>query len=181
MAEDPSGHDSARIDSQKSSDGVLRVGAARAVLMTESAFVFLQRVLHENMPELSRYGFYEMGYRAGLDLSKAFEPALSTSEAAFRAAVRAYQQAGYGRIEVVHFDIAKPEARLIGHDLLEAAAARHAGIHRSPRCVDHYSRGMLAGLFSRVLGKQVICEELRCEYRGDDACEFVILGYAPSQ
>lgn len=55
--------------------------------------------------------------------------------------------------------------------------SRGSEIYRTPRAVDHYSRGMFAGLMSGLLGMEVICEELRCEYRGDDACEFTILPF----
>ncbi len=182
MPNDPSGRPKATlIETLGGGEGVLKLGDVRAVIMTESAFVFLQRVIHESMPELVKYGFYEMGYRAGIDLSTAARRAGDDPEVAFRAAVSAYREAGYGDIEVRELNLEKPEARLVGHELLEVSAARMSGIHRTPRCVDHYSRGILAGLFSQVLGKQVICEEIRCEYRGDPCCEFMILGYAPTE
>jgi hypothetical protein len=162
-------------------DGVLRIGQARAILMTESAFVFLQRVIHENMPELLTYGFYEMGYRAGLDLVDSGRAPGDVPEEAFRELVQTYRRAGYGHIDVVDFDLAKPEAHLRGTNLLESSAAKRSGIYRSPRAVDHYTRGLFAGLFSRLLGKEVICEELECEYRGDGACEFTVLGFGAAE
>lgn len=157
--------------------GVLRMGAARGMIMTESAFVFLQQVIHEQMPEFFNYGFYEMGYRAGLDLSASAQRAGAAPEEAFRDLVEAYRQSGYGDIQVVNFDLVKPEARLRGTDLLESTAARKSGVFRSPRAVDHYSRGTFAGLVSQLLGQEVICEELRCQYRGDEACEFVVMPF----
>ncbi len=163
-------------DILKTEEGVLRVGRARAMVMTESAFVFMQRVIHEQMPEFINYGFYEMGYRAGVDLSEAVRRG-SDAESAFRYFIEAYRQAGYGDIDVVEFDLTKPQALLRGRNLLETAAARSSGIYRSPRAVDHYSRGMFAGLFSQLLGKEVICEEMACQYRGDKACEFSVLAF----
>ena len=159
-----------------SANGVLRVGSVRAMVMTESAFGFIQRVMYEQMPEFMVYGFYEMGYRAGIDLSETIRGA-GAAEEAFRAFVENYRQFGYGDIEVVEFDFSKPEALLRGRNLIEANLARTSGIFRTPRTVDHYSRGMFAGLFSKLLGKEVICEELACQYRGDPACEFSVLGF----
>ncbi len=156
--------------------GQIRVGPVRAVLLTESAFVFLQRVVHEQMPELVKYGFYEMGFRAGLDLSKETRRARD-KESGFRLAVESYRQAGYGDVEVISYDLDKPEIRLAGHSLIEASAALQSGIYLTPRSVDHYSRGLFAGLVSELLGKEVICEELKCEFRGDGACEFTILPF----
>lgn len=160
-----------------SKDGVLQIGEARAVLLTESAFVLMQKVIHEQTPEILKYAVYEMGYRAGLDLAKKESVMPGASEEAFRVFVSTYREAGYGDLEVVSFDSSKPEAVLRGHNLFETSAARRAGIHRTPRAVDHYTRGMCAGLFSQLLGKEVICEELECEHRGDDACEFVVLAF----
>ncbi len=157
-------------------DGLLRIGPARAVLLSESAFIFLQRVIHEQMPELVKFGFYEMGFRAGIDLSneagKGREP-----EEAFRRSVEAYRAAGYGDIEVVSFNLEGPEIRLRGRNLFESSAARQSGIYLTHRAVDHYSRGMFAGLASQLLGREVICEEMSCQFRGEDACEFTIVPF----
>lgn len=164
-----------RAPSQEGRDP-LRVGSVRAVLLSESAFVFLQRVIHEQMPELVKYGFYEMGFRAGIDLSKEIGKSQNPEEA-FRRSVEAYRAAGYGEIEVVSFDREGPEVVLRGRNLFESSAARQSGIYLTRRAVDHYTRGMFAGLASQILGREVICEEMRCEFRGDDACEFTIVPF----
>lgn len=156
--------------------GTLRVGSARAVLLSESAFVFLQRVIHEQMPELVKYGFYEMGFRAGIDLSKEAGEGQDPEEA-FRRSVEAYRAAGYGDIEVVSFDLEGPEIVLRGRNLFESSAARQSGIYLTRRAVDHYSRGMFAGLASQVLGREVICEEMKCQFRGENICEFTIVPF----
>lgn len=163
-------------DTLQLSEGEIRVGQARAILLTESAFVYLQRVIHEQMPELVKYGFYEMGFRAGIDLSKR-SPGDRGKEESFRSAVAAYRQSGYGDMEVVSYDLEKPEIRLRGHNLLESSAARQSGVYPTPRAVDHYSRGLFAGLASQLLGKEVICEEMTCEFRGDPSCEFTLLPF----
>lgn len=167
-------------DVLKLSGTEIRVGQARAVLLTESAFVFLQRVIHEHMPELIKYGFYEMGFRAGMDIAKQARRARDR-ESAFRFAIETYRQAGYGDIEVVSYELEKPEIRLRGHDLLESSAARRSGVYRTPRAVDHYSRGVFAGAISELLGKEVICEEMKCEFRGDNSCEFTILPFSGAE
>lgn len=160
-----------------SAEGVLRVGEKRAVVMTGAAFSLLQQVIHENMPELLIYGFYEVGYRAGRDLAESARQGGESPEDAFRHLVETYRQAGYGDIELLSLDLEKPAAVLRGKDLLESAAASASGIHRSPRAVDHYTRGMFAGLLSELLGKEVICEEVACQFRGDEACVFHVLPY----
>ncbi|MBI5531705.1 MAG: hypothetical protein HY898_03245 [Deltaproteobacteria bacterium] len=157
--------------------GQLKVGTARAMVMTETAFNVLQQVISEQTPEFLVYGFYEMGYRVGLDIAASSALEADAPEDAFRVCVDTYRKSGYGEVEVVEFDIREPSARLRGTNLLEAAAARGGSMVRSPRAICHYSRGMFAGLFSRILGKEVVCEELACEYRNDPCCEFTVLAF----
>ncbi len=166
------------MDILQSKDGALRLGPARVVLMTEQAYIFLLRVLHEQAPQILKYAFYDMGYRAGEQVIEAvggFET--QDPEQLFRYCVETYRQAGYGEIEVVSVDFDKPEAMLRGRNLFEAGLVGEAGIYRTPRTADHYSRGMFAGFMSTLLGREVVCEEMACQFRGDEACEFVILPF----
>ncbi|MCL4532025.1 MAG: hypothetical protein M1582_02350, partial [Actinobacteria bacterium] len=96
-------------------------------------------------PHALKYAFYDMGYRVGEELMGALAGAGVDPEAAFRRLVETYKRSGYGNLEVLEFDLSGPEARLAGTDLFEAAVARESGVYRTPRCVDHYSRGMFAG------------------------------------
>ncbi len=164
-------------ESLESRNGMLMLGPARAILVTEQAYVFLLRVIHEHAPQVVKYAFYDMGYRAGEQLMVALDARARNPEQAFRHFVRTYTEAGYGSIEVTSFDLSKPEATLRGTNLFEAGLVGEAGICRSPRTVDHYSRGMFAGFLSALLGQDVVCEEMACQFRGDEACEFVILPF----
>ncbi len=160
-----------------SREGVLTVGSARAVVMTEGAYVFLMKVLQEHAPHAIKYAFYDMGYRVGQELMQTLAERADEPEASFSYLVQAYRQSGYGDLRVEQFDLSKPEARLAGSDLFESNVARKAGTYRTPRCVDHYSRGMFAGFLSNLLGKEVVCEEIACQYRGDERCEFVVMPF----
>lgn len=164
-------------ESLRSEDGVLMLGQARVILMTESAYNLMLQVIHEHAPHIVKYAFYDMGYRAGQQLVESLKARADDPEKAFRHFVETYQQAGYGNIEVTSFDLEKLEVTLRGTKLFESGLAQEAGIYRSPRTVDHYSRGMLAGFLSALLSREVVCEEMACEFRGDGACEFVILPY----
>ncbi|MBI2953846.1 MAG: hypothetical protein HYY30_06000 [Chloroflexi bacterium] len=166
------------MENLKLKEGTLTLGPSRVVLMTDQAYAFLLRVIHENAPHVIKYAFYDMGYRVGEQLMETLKERAQDPEKAFRYFVETYRQAGYGNIEVTSFDLSKPEATLRGSNLFESRLARGADIYRSPRSVDHYSRGMFAGFLSVLLGKEVVCEEMTCEFRGDEACEFVILPFA---
>jgi predicted hydrocarbon binding protein len=161
----------------QSSEGVLRLRTTRAVLMTQAAYAFMMEVLREHAPHALKYAFYDMGYRMGDDLMGALSDRAEDPEGAFRYLVETYRQAGYGNLEVLHFDMGRPEARLAGTNLFETAVAEQSGVYRTPRCVDHYSRGMFAGFMSKLLGAEVACEEVTCEFRGDERCEFLVLPF----
>jgi predicted hydrocarbon binding protein len=165
------------METLKTENGLLTLGAARVILMTDQAYTFLLRVIHEHAPHVVKYAFYDMGYRTSEQLMDVLAQRAQQPEQIFRYFVETYKQSGYGDIEVVSFDIEKPEAVLRGTNLFEAKVAQEAGIYRSPRTVDHYSRGMFAGVMSALTGKEVVCEEMACEHRGDGYCEFVILPF----
>jgi predicted hydrocarbon binding protein len=166
------------LEALHSEEGMLTLGNVRVVVMTEAAYVFLLRVIHEHAPHVVKYAFYDMGYRAGVDMMGTLQERARDPEGAFRYFVETYRQAGYGDIGVEGFDLSRQEALVRGRNLFEADVARKSGIYRSPRVVDHYSRGMFAGFMSSLLGREVICEETKCQFRGDEQCEFVILPFA---
>lgn len=161
----------------RSSRGVLEVHGGRVIVMTEQAYILLLQVLNEHAPEAMKYAFYDMGYRAGIDIMAAVAERPSDPETAFRHFVEQYTQAGYGNLEVTYFDLAAPEALLSGTNLFEAGLAPKAGIYRSPRAVDHYSQGIFAGFLSELLKREVVCEEVACQFRGDPRCKFVVLPF----
>lgn len=156
---------------------MLQVRGGRAIVMTEAAYVLLLQVLHEHAPHILKYAFYDMGYRAGIDIMAALEVTEGGEEAALRRFVEQYAQAGYGAIKITHLDLSAPEVRLQGDNLFEAGLAPTAGIYRTTRSVDHYSRGMFAGFVSELLKREVVCEEVACQFRGDPHCEFVVLPF----
>ncbi len=173
--ENASGYSTSKILTAK--QGVLSIGAGRAIVTSEAAYVFLMKVLHEHAPHALKYAFYDMGYRVGEDLAAALPQGNPAPEEGFRSLVETYMRSGYGHLEVSQVDFQIPEARLVGTNLFETEVARHSGIYRTPRCVDHYSRGLFAGFMSKLLGREVVCEEISCEYRGDERCEFVVLPF----
>jgi predicted hydrocarbon binding protein len=157
--------------------GVLAVRGGRVIVMTEQAYILLLRIIHEHAPHIIKYAFYDMGYRVGVDIMAALTESDLAPEDAVQRFVERYVQAGYGDLAVTHFDLAAPEARLSGVNLFEAGLAPKAGIYRTPRVVDHYTRGMFAGFMSELLKREVVCEEVACQFRGDPRCEFVVLPF----
>ncbi|MGQ9675004.1 MAG: hypothetical protein ACUVX1_05000 [Chloroflexota bacterium] len=166
---------SEEISYAQDSQGVLILRGVRAAILPLPAFALLLQVIYEHAPEIIKYAFYDMGYRAGFALMEGVGELRQDPERAFRALVENYQRMGYGELEGLEFDLSRPEARLQGQRLFETEMAKMAGVYRSPRATSHYTCGMLAGFVSCLLGREVVCEEVLSEFRGDGVSEFVIL------
>lgn len=159
----------------KLSDGVLTLGGTRVVITLDRAYALFQRVIYEHAPHIVRYAFYDMGYRTGEQIVSSLLGRAPDPEQAFRYLVETYKHAGYGDIKVVSFSLDGLEIWLEGTNLFEAALAQQTGIYRSPRAVDYYSRGVFAGFAAALAGQEAVCEEMSCQFRGDDVCRFVVL------
>lgn len=84
-------------------------------------------------------------------------------------ALKVLQAMGLGIPEVVRYDPSTPYALIRVINGFEPLACRELG---EPSC--HYTRGMLAGFFSKAWGVSVRCRELKCVGAGDDFCEFEV-------
>lgn len=166
------------IDIISTKDGVLQVGSSRMILLSAKAYVYLVQSVYEHAPHATKFLLYNVGYRAGQEFMGSIHGMASDKADLMRYAVKTFEQAGYGDFELMEFDLQRPYVRIRGKNLFEASLAEEMGVYRSPRAVDHYSRGMFAGFFSQLLGQEVVCEEMECRARGDDACEFVIMPFA---
>lgn len=157
--------------------GILTLRGVRSVIMPLPAFTFLLQIVYEHSPEIVKYAFYDAGYRAGFATMQAQGGPGGNPERTLLTMIDNFQRMGYGRLEVTKYDLSKPEIEVRGTHLFETDLAREAGIFRTPRAVSHYTRGVLGGFVSCLLGEEVICEELQSEYRGDGFSLFVIVPY----
>lgn len=147
------------------------------ILLSASGYTFLIRSIYDHAPHALRLILYEVGYSTGDELMSNLRGLSEDKGALMRYAVETFKQAGYGDFEIVEFDLEKPYVRIHGKNLFETSLMEEMGVYRGDRVVDNYSRGMFAGCFSQLLGTEVVCEELACQSRGEDSCEFVIMPY----
>lgn len=158
-------------------EGILTVGPARKMLFSAQAYIYLVRSIYQHAPHAVKYLLYDVGYQTGLQYMSSLANLSVDMETLVRLGISTFTQAGYGHFELVEYDLDQRYIRIIGKNLFEASLSNEIGIYRTPRTVDHYSRGMFAGLFSKLLGEEVVCEEMRCEARGEEACEFVVMPF----
>jgi len=74
---------------------------------------------------------------------------------------------GLGRLAFVKVDPEAPSLVFYGEDLFESW-----GPSAYPQ--DHFTRGFLATVISRLLGEGMNCEEVACQAQGDPRCRFVV-------
>lgn len=160
-----------------SEDGKLMVGKARMILFSARGYVYLVRSIYRQSPQALKFILYDVGYQIGEELMSTLREMTSDLESLMIYAIETFKQAGYGDFELVEFDLQKPYMRVRGRNLFEASLAPETGVYRTPRTVDHWSRGMFAGFFSQMLGTEVVCEEMACQSKGDEASEFVIMPF----
>ncbi|MBN1941546.1 MAG: hypothetical protein JW772_05185, partial [Candidatus Diapherotrites archaeon] len=81
-----------------------------------------------------------------------------------------FAASGWGSIKVVDLDSSKTEAIVSVQDNPFASHVRKPV--KAP--VDHFLRGILAGIFSRAFNQGVDCVEVHCCCLGSRDCEFII-------
>lgn len=91
----------------------------------------------------------------------------SHPEERFDEAQHLFEASGYGSSTISLRDSAK-ELHLVTRGCFECS------VKSETRHSCSYTRGLAAGSFGEAFRKQVVCEEIRCRFRGDDECEFVI-------
>ncbi len=114
--------------------------------------------------------FYE-GVAAGEALERDWKPLLPgfTGEEIAASLLRIFKSLGWLRGEIVKWDEEAPEAIIRTYDLFECSLA---GPKDKPN--SHLFRGLLTGLVSKLMGKEVIAMETSCVAKGDPYCEFLI-------
>jgi predicted hydrocarbon binding protein len=126
-------------------------------------------------PEIARKVYYEAGYEgATLWAQTQIKEASLRGRAVMDQYLRSGSLRGWGRFEIVGFEIAKGTGVF---RLYNSAIAEEKGSSKGLVC-DHMP-GSLAGAFQTILdheGKnlKVVGRETRCLSKGDPWCEFVV-------
>ncbi len=116
-------------------------------------------------------------YRAGFDAgSTTFDFVMETwkppDDGSFVRAVREHlYSAGLGDVRTLRLQRQAQRAVATVYDSFESG--QHGPSAPTPVC--HFLRGLFSGLINRVTEiPEVVCDELKCQAKGDPACEFAI-------
>lgn len=113
--------------------------------------------------EIGREGggqYIQIAQKTGLDVR--------TQEGIQRLATLLGTMSGWGKVDVVDFDVAKKIVRIRWKN--GVSVRNRSG--KTPVC--HFGRGILTGAVSEILGIKCESIELSCQGKGDSYCEAVV-------
>jgi predicted hydrocarbon binding protein len=114
---------------------------------------------------------YEMSKQLGKEwithLLKIYK--MDTIEEQAKWGENAFTLAGFGKMQVVNWNVKKKEMRYRVYNSVVARKYGNVG-----RTVDHIPRGWFAGAASVFFNTDVDCVEVKCLSKGDKFCEFLV-------
>lgn len=81
-----------------------------------------------------------------------------------------FNSVGYGLMETIKFNSERPYALIRVYHSFEC----ELGL-KSNKPYSHLIRGMIAGVISELLGKEMLVQEIKCIAKGDSYCEFEVI------
>lgn len=117
--------------------------------------------------EAGKVFLYHLGVKFGEDLYEYYRKYVSSGKDMLTLIPFLAKAVGWGVIEEI-----KPllfgRYRVKIYDNIECETCKP-----SNEMCGHFSRGMLAGLLSKIAGREMVVEEVKCIARGDPYCEFI--------
>ncbi len=147
------------------------IGVARGMAYTCGTFISMaERVRRELGSAGEAILFYE-GVAAGEALDREWRPLLPgfSREQMLASMLRVLRSLGWLNGEVVEWDESKPEIVVRAYDLFECCL-----VERKDRPNSQFFRGLLSGLVSSLLRRDMVAVETLCVAKGDAFCEFVV-------
>ena len=95
-----------------------------------------------------------------------------TDEGVIRTLQSLFEVYGLGKLEIINLDNDKKKVLLRVIDSSMAVAQLKKGKSKTPVCT--LTAGVLAGIFSYILKKDVDCAEKKCISKGEETCEFLV-------
>ncbi len=140
------------------------------ILIRSDVLATLQRSIEKELGDRASHILFDCGFQGGSLSSRKFRDIFKLSEKeTLKFMLMMGTRIGWGRFELAEFD---PLRNYISIKVFHSPFAKAYGISNRPVC--HLIRGVISGLVSTTLGKNVEAEELLCLSKGDDFCLFEI-------
>ena len=154
--------------------GEVWTAGERVVFFPVRAYQMMLNEIHAASPDLLRHIVYRSGFVLGESIAHQVRGLYPNPDDGLFVLLEDLARGGFGTFELVELDLTAGQATVRGKNLFESVIAPDLDWVRTPRCVDNYCSGRLAGYLSVIFRRPAACEEIKCEARGDAHCEFVI-------
>ena len=159
--------------------GDVRIAGERVIFFPVRGYQLMLNEIHAASPDLLRHIVYRSGFELGESIARQVRDLYADPHDRLFVLLEDLSRSGFGTFELVTLDVEEGRAEVRGHDLFEAAIAPGLAWARTPRCVDNYCSGRLAGYLTAIFDRPAVCEEIFCQARGDPQCRFAISVDAP--
>ncbi|MBV9282140.1 MAG: substrate-binding domain-containing protein [Chloroflexi bacterium] len=154
--------------------GEVWTAGERVVFFPVRGYQMMLNEIHAASPDLLRWIVYRSGSVLGESIAEQVREIYPDPRDRLLVLLADLVRGGYGTFELLDLDVAGGWATVRGHNLFEAGLAPGMVWARTPRSVDTYCSGRLAGYLTSIFGRPATCEEIECEARGDPSCTFAI-------
>ena len=149
----------------------LTLAEERAILLRRPLFEALIKGGYEMFHEPWAIWLYHVGFKMGYDACDSHVKLVGENiEDIVNIGTRMFAIVGFGILEVLEYDMIQHTARVRVRSSFECEMFKDAG-----KPMGHFIRGFIAGWFSRVSGRELSADEIRCIAMGDPYCEFIVL------
>lgn len=154
--------------------GEVWTAGERVVFFPVRGYQLMLNEIHAASPDLLRHIVYRSGFVLGQSMAEQVRHLYPDPHDRLFVLLEDLARSGFGMFELLELDLDTGQAVVRGHNLFEAGLGSELAWARSPRCVDNYCSGRLAGYLTVMFARPAVCEEILCEARGDEYCEFAI-------
>ena len=157
--------------------GEVWTAGERVVFFPVRGYQMMLNEIYAASPDLVRHIVYRSGFVLGASIAAQVRELYPDPRDRLFVLLEDLARGGFGTFELLALDLEAGWAEVRGYDLFEAAIAPGLAWARTPRSVDNYCSGRLAGYLTAIFGRSVVCEEVFCQARGDPHCQFVITAH----
>jgi hypothetical protein len=154
--------------------GEVWTAGERVVFFPTRGYQMMLNEIHAASPDLLRHIVYRSGFVLGESIAEQVRELYPDPRDQLAVLLEDLARSGFGTFELIELDLDAGHALVRGQNLFEAAIASDLAWARTPRCVDNYCSGRLAGYLSAIVRRPAVSEEICCEARGDPSCEFAL-------
>lgn len=154
--------------------GEVWTAGERVIFFPVRGYQMMLDEIHAASPDLLRHIVYRSGFVLGESIARQVQELYPDPRDRLFVLLEDLARGGFGTFELLSLDHAAGQAEVRGHNLFETAIAPGLAWVRTPRAVDTYCSGRLAGYLTAIIGRPAACEEVLCQARGDACCQFAI-------